>query len=111
MRVVWTEHALSCLQDIEDYIARHSAANAVRFIDRLIDRARALSMQPALGRPFAALPDSGLRELTEGNYRIIYWIRREQVEILSVFEGHYTQEVQMLKEQLGTEASEGPEVT
>lgn len=55
---------------------------------RLIDRAEGLADQPSLGRAAPELPRSGLRELVEGNYRIVYRVRIDTAEILSVFEGH-----------------------
>jgi plasmid stabilization system protein ParE len=40
------------------------------------------------GRHVPELPGSPLRELTEGNYRLVYRIREGVVEVLTVFEGH-----------------------
>lgn len=34
------------------------------------------------------MPRCGLRELVEGNYRIVCRLREGEVEILTVFEGH-----------------------
>jgi toxin ParE1/3/4 len=41
-----------------------------------------------MGRTVPELPESKLRELVEGNYRIVYRVRRKTVEILTVFESH-----------------------
>lgn len=88
MRVLWTEQALASLAEIEAYVAEDDAVAAVRLIDRLIERADILSEHPMAGRRVPELPKSSLRELVEGNYRIVYRIQQEAVEMLTVFEGH-----------------------
>ena len=70
MKVVWTEHALQCLTEIEDYIALDDPVTAVVFIDRLIRRTDILIDQPQSGRVVPEVPGRELRELIEGNYRI-----------------------------------------
>ena len=44
---------------------------------------------PALGREVPELPGTALREVIEGNYRIVYRVTQETVEILTVFEAHH----------------------
>lgn len=41
-----------------------------------------------MGRAVPELPESELRELVEGNYRIVYRVRGKRVQVLTVFEGH-----------------------
>jgi plasmid stabilization system protein ParE len=88
MNVVWTEHALQSLVAIEDYIAMDDPAVAVVFIDRLIRRTDILIDQPRIGRMVPDVPGRELRELIEGNYRIVYRLNESTVEILTVFEAH-----------------------
>lgn len=88
MNVVWTEHALQCLVAIEDYIAMDDAAGAVVFIERLIRRTDILVAQPRVGRMVPEVPGRELRELIEGNYRIVYRLNESTAEILTVFEAH-----------------------
>jgi plasmid stabilization system protein ParE len=88
MNVVWTEHALQSLVAIEDYIAMDDPAVAVVFIDRLIRRTDILINQPRIGRTVPEVPGRELRELIEGNYRIVYRLNESTVEILTVFEAH-----------------------
>ncbi|MGK2945272.1 MAG: type II toxin-antitoxin system RelE/ParE family toxin [Desulfuromonadales bacterium] len=88
MNVVWTEHALQCLVAIEDYIAMDNPAGAVVFIERLIRRTDILMEQPQVGRMVPEVPGSELRELIEGNYRIVYRLNESSAEILTVFEAH-----------------------
>ncbi|MDT8445004.1 MAG: type II toxin-antitoxin system RelE/ParE family toxin [Desulfuromonadales bacterium] len=88
MNVVWTEHALQSLVAIEDYIAMDDPAAAVSFIERLIRRTDILMEQPRVGRMVPEVPGRELRELIEGNYRIVYRLNETTVEILTVFEAH-----------------------
>lgn len=88
MTVAWTEHALRCLSEIEGYIAEDDPATAVVFIERLIRRTDLLRDQPLAGRLVPEVPGRELRELIEGNYRIVYRINGAVAEILTVFEAH-----------------------
>jgi plasmid stabilization system protein ParE len=88
MRVVWTEQALQGLTNIEEYIAGDDPATAIVFIEKLIRRTDILCEQPLAGRLVPEVPGRELRELIEGNYRIVYRTNDGMVEILTVFESH-----------------------
>lgn len=88
MRVVWTEQAWTRLAEIEIFIAKDSPAAAAKFVDKLIERGEALARHPERGRRLREMPSAGLRELLIGNYRIIYRVTSNTIEILTVFEGH-----------------------
>lgn len=88
MHVVWTAEAEAQLTRIDEYIGRHDSAAARRMVDLILARAQALEHHPGRGRKLREIPNSGLRELIIGNYRLIYRIRRDRVEVLTVFEGH-----------------------
>ncbi len=88
MRVIWTEQAAERLRQIETFVARDDPEAAERLIDRLINRGDALTDHPDRGRRLPELPESGLRELLIGNYRIVYRRTPKTVEVLTVFDGH-----------------------
>jgi toxin ParE1/3/4 len=88
VKIVWTDQAYRRLAEIEDFVARDRPEAAERRVPRLIDRADVLAHQPSLGRTLPELPRSGLRELVEGNYRIVYRLREDAVDVLTVVEGH-----------------------
>jgi toxin ParE1/3/4 len=98
MKVVWTRQAFVRLAEIEDYIALDSAAAAEEHTAKLIRRAEALAQFPEMGRLVPELPGSGLRELIEGSYRIVYRVRARRIEILTVFEGHHLLPAEELEE-------------
>ncbi|MBV5350230.1 type II toxin-antitoxin system RelE/ParE family toxin [bacterium] len=89
MSLHWTAESLERLAEIEDFIARDSPERAVRFIELIIDHAtELLPNNPQAGRvvPEIARPD--IRELIFKGYRIVYQVKPDKIEILSVFEGH-----------------------
>lgn len=88
MTVTWTEQAWERLLQIERIVALDDPRAASNLIDKLIERGDALSTHPERGRRLPELPESGLRELIVGNYRIVYRRTSKAVEVLTVFEGH-----------------------
>jgi addiction module RelE/StbE family toxin len=88
MKITWTHEALKRLIEIEDYIAEDSQTRAVKFINQIIQKAESLKKHPQKGRivPEFSIPE--LRELIYKNYRIVYKIKKESLEILTVFEAH-----------------------
>ena len=84
----WSILAKTDLQDIYDYISKDSARYALRMIDRIVSKAEILNLQPKVGKVVKEFDDNNLRELLEGNYRIIYYVDFEQkVFIVRVFHG------------------------
>lgn len=82
-RVSWTEFAIEDLRAIHDYISQDSKVYADRFIDKIINRVEQLESQPNSGRIVPEFHLETLRELIEGNYRIIYKVT-DQVEIIRI---------------------------
>ena len=89
MSVTWSREASENLIEIEDFIARDSLERAVRFIDALIDHAEAiLADNPRSGRVVPETGNPDMRELIYRGYRIVYRLKGDVPEILTVFEGH-----------------------
>ena len=88
MKVRWTDEAFARLAEIEDFVARDNAAAAARLVARIVARGEALAAFPRRGRKLSEHPGLDLRELVEGNYRIVYRVQDAVVEVLTVFEGH-----------------------
>ena len=88
MKVIWTEQALVRLIEIQDFIAQSNPAAAERLIRRIVERGGGLTKFPEMGRTVPELPGTGVREIIEGLYRIVYRIRAKCIQVLTVFEGH-----------------------
>ncbi len=85
----WTEPALEDLNSIKAYISKDSPFYAKRFIERLFEVAEKLADFPELGRkvPEANYQES-IREIIFQNYRIIYLIQDNNINILAVIHGN-----------------------
>ena len=87
MRIVWTEPAVEDLQELHAYIARDSELYASGFVERIITAVERLADYPALGRIVPEANEENIRELVYQNYRIIYRITKNRIEMLSVIHG------------------------
>ena len=83
--VIWSAEALEDLTGIHDFIARTSPRYAIVVAGRLVQAVRRLTEFPESGRIVPELGDPTVREVIHGSYRIVYELRREHVEILTVF--------------------------
>ena len=87
MTAQWTDKALQRLQQIHDHIASDSPVNAEHFVDRLTNKAALIATQPHAGVVVKKYQRDEIREVYEGQYRIIYQIREQRIEILTVRHG------------------------
>lgn len=88
MKIFWTKEALLRLQEIEEYISRDNPISAIEFVDKLITVAETIIDNPKKGRIVPELSLDNIRELLYQNYRIVYLVKKNSVDILTVFEGH-----------------------
>ncbi|MBM4172568.1 MAG: type II toxin-antitoxin system RelE/ParE family toxin [Ignavibacteria bacterium] len=88
MKLFWTKEALIRLQEIEEYISRDNPIAAMEFIDKLISVAEKIIDYPEKGRIVPELSLENIRELIYRNYRIVYILKKNSIDILTVFEGH-----------------------
>lgn len=85
---MWTEKAISDLNEIEKFIARDNLDIAIKFVDKLIDKAETLLENPKKGRIVPELSIEQIREIIYKKYRIVYLLKENSIEILTVFESH-----------------------
>ena len=88
MKVFWTKATLHRLQEIEEYISKDNPVAAISLIDKLISLSETLSDNPEKGRIVPELSLDNIRELIHKNYRIVYLVKKNSIDILTVFEGH-----------------------
>ena len=73
------------LKAIADYISRDSKRYAKLQVIRLINRTRILKTQVRSGKIVPEINNGNIRELIEGNYRIIYKIVKDnRIDILAI---------------------------
>ncbi len=85
--VAWTESAWADLEGIADYIAQDSRFYAASFVRETRDAARSLSTLAERGRVVPEMGNPTIRELLLGNYRLVYRVREQNVEILGLIHG------------------------
>jgi toxin ParE1/3/4 len=87
MKVHWTNIAEGHLDSIFDYIVQNSPEYAKRMVDRIIRRSQQIAEYPFSGRRVPEYDFNLIREVIEGPYRIIYYIKSDQIDVLAVIHG------------------------
>lgn len=86
VKINWTQLALSDLEDIHEYISKDSHRYAQITVNKLYNRVESLKRQPISGRIVPEFEDTSIRELIEGNYRIVhYLVTDERIDILRIY--------------------------
>jgi len=84
-KVEFTDHALHDIDEIATYIAVDSELYAKLQVAKIVSRVDQLATHPLSGRIVPEFNIRSIRELIEGNYRIIYRVvNREVIHILTV---------------------------
>ncbi len=83
-KITWSIVARQDAREIHDYIASDSPFYAQKTVEKFFERVKILKNFPQIGREVPEFEDEAIRELIEGNYRIIYWVQSEDITILRV---------------------------
>jgi toxin ParE1/3/4 len=84
VKIIWSEFAVEDLRSIHNYILKDSKVYADRFVEKIISRVSQLESNPQSGRVVPEFNIETLRELIEGNYRIIYKVNNDFIGIARV---------------------------
>lgn len=84
MAVIWTKQSVRQLNKYADYIAEDNVLATEKWVLSLLDKTNQLRKMPMSGRIVPEYNDPNLREIIEGDYRLIYRIKKETVYVLSV---------------------------
>ena len=84
MTIVWSAQARRDLHAFRDFIARDSEHYASLQVERLISRVERAAGMPSNGHPVHEFIESGLREVHEGSYRIIYGLADEEFQVVTI---------------------------
>ena len=86
-RIVWAPQAIDDVAAIRAYIARDSSHYADLIVERIVAVIGLLASSPRAGRVVPETGDESLREIIHGNYRIVYRLRPDAIEIATVLHG------------------------
>jgi toxin ParE1/3/4 len=84
-RIIWAPQAIEDLEAIRAYVARDSPHSAELLVERLVSAVERLEANPLSGRVVPEVGDEALREVIHGSYRIVYRLRPDLFEIVTVF--------------------------
>ena len=85
MRVIWTRQAVEDVEAIKAYVGRDSERYARLLSERLVAAVDRLEAFPKSGRVVPEVADDSLREVIYGNYRIVYRVQTDFLEIITVY--------------------------
>ncbi|NUO08892.1 MAG: type II toxin-antitoxin system RelE/ParE family toxin [Candidatus Brocadia sp.] len=96
-KIKWTLQALEDVEAVVNFIKRDSRYYARMFAIKVFEAVDRLELFPESGRVVPELNRKEIREVIIGNYRIIYRIRDELVEILTVYHSSRLFDVSKIK--------------
>ncbi|MCE9613654.1 MAG: type II toxin-antitoxin system RelE/ParE family toxin [Lentisphaerae bacterium] len=85
--VRWTPQAASDLESIATFIAHDSSQYASLFVSSILTAVEQLADFPTSGRVVPEWRTPTIREILSGNFRIVYRVRSDLVEVLTVYHG------------------------
>jgi plasmid stabilization system protein ParE len=83
--IYWTRQAREDLRAVRAHIARDAPATASAYVRKLRLSVGRLRQFPYSGEVIPEIGREELREVLQGNYRIIYRVSESRVDILTVF--------------------------
>ena len=87
VRVSWTIQALDDLDAICEFIARDVPRYAQVFALKIFEAADRIESFPLSGRMVPEIGKKEIREIIFGDYRIVYRVLKDEVEIITVHHG------------------------
>ena len=95
--VRWTPQATEDLESIANYIAYDSPQYAHLFAIDVFAAVERLQDFPEIGRMLPETKSPNIREIILGNFRIVYRIKRDIIELLTIHHGAKLMDIEKLK--------------
>jgi plasmid stabilization system protein ParE len=83
--VIWSPQAVRDIDSIRAFIAQDSPAYAELEARRIVAAVERLQLFPESGRMVPERRDTAIREVVASPYRIVYRLRGDVVEVVTVF--------------------------
>ena len=84
MRIIWSHCALERAAEIADYIAEDNPSAAKKWITQLFEHVKKIEQFPESTRIVHEINDPTIREVVFKNFRIIYEIQNNCINVLTV---------------------------
>jgi toxin ParE1/3/4 len=88
MKIRFLKSAMSDMLEIKRYISIDNPPAATHLIKKLKENTLQLKQHPFSGRVIPETNESHLRELIVSNYRIMYQISGQYINVFAVYESH-----------------------
>jgi toxin ParE1/3/4 len=85
LKLIWSQLAIDDLDDIAKFIAKDSEDYAKIFVRKIVEQVERIPDFPLLGRVVPEIQDEQVRERIYQNYRLVYRIKDDSIEIVRVF--------------------------
>ncbi len=83
-KIIWSPRAADDLEDICSFISKNSEYYASLVAERILDIVHKIPTHPYSGRKVPEYNLENLREKLYRNYRIVYRIKKDVVEIVTI---------------------------
>jgi len=93
LKITWSPLAVDQIRDIASYIALDKPSVAVEWAEKIFNSIEILYGNPESGRIVPEVKRKEIRELVQGNYRVIYKIKSKEKEILILLVQSYWQKL------------------
>jgi len=84
MKIYWSSLAVERLEEIYEYIAKDNIDAAQNLIENIFAKVESLLENSERGRIVPGSNRSGIRELFDGEYRIIYKLEPDKIYVLTI---------------------------
>lgn len=83
-KIIWSPRAASNLEELWKYISKDSSLYASLFIKKINSLVKTVPQFPEAGRVVPEFGNPTLREKIFNNYRVVYRIKGEMIEIVTI---------------------------
>ena|SRR5579872_3111426 len=88
VEINWIDQAIEGIRNIAEFIAKNSEKYAAIQTNRFFERVNIPETFPFSGKIVPEINNKSIRELSLGNYRIIYFIKNKKtIDILTIHNG------------------------
>ncbi len=84
MIIIWSPLAVEQVRDIASYIALDKPSVAVQWAEKIFNSVERLTDFPNNGRVVPEINRNEIREIVQGNYRVIYKVKLKEILVLVV---------------------------
>lgn len=85
MEVIFTDRFLVRIEECTDFIALDGVTAAMKWAYAVMELCQKLCNQPQLGRIVPEFKRSEIREIIYGNYRLVYELKPNQIDMLTIW--------------------------